>query len=208
MIASLNELWRTGRFVVEHPVAIVEPDEQTLVDWIVAAELEYRAQLPSNPPKVDCFCAVWAMKQFVRASQLMVHRELGEQFIQSGLEAEPADVALRISNLNRTEYASIHYSVDLTFRFLPDLERLTKAASQTDPLLNHIALWADRWPLSFARTLRAKIELEKMEPILQNRCLRILYIERALGPNPTSVETDYWAKTHDQYEWKSFAIQP
>ena len=79
VIASLNELWRTGRFVAEHPVAMMEPDEQTLVDWILAAELEYRAQLPSNPPKVDCYCAVWAMKQFVRASQWMVHRELGER---------------------------------------------------------------------------------------------------------------------------------
>lgn len=48
MIASLNELWRTGRFVAEHPVAMLEPDEQTLANWIVAAELEcarYRDQI-------------------------------------------------------------------------------------------------------------------------------------------------------------------
>ncbi len=44
--------------------------------------------------------------------------------------------------------ASRHVSVDLTFRFLPDLYRLAKAASEGDPLCERLRGWAGEWPLS------------------------------------------------------------
>ena len=207
MIASLNELWRTGRLIAEHPVSQHEPSDMTLINWIETAEQEYRQQLPNHPPELDCVLAIWAVKQFIRASQLLVHRELGEQFIASGLESEPVDELLSSTISNASEQATVHYTVDLMFRFLPDLERLTRAASLSDPLLEQISKWANRWPLSSARMSGLQIEPNRLEPILQNRCLRIMYIERTLGSNASPDALAHWSHVHAQYEWKTLAHQ-
>ncbi len=205
MIERLDELWQTGRLVAAHPVASAHPDDAGLVDWLSRVEHQYRLQLPSTPPPLEFKWALWAIQQFYRASQLMVHRELGEQFIRMGLETEPVGLLGKGTHEpTMLELASIHYSVDLHFRFLPDLERLTKAADPTDPLLQQFGAWADRWPLSGARLHRKSIDQGKLEPILLNRCLRIMYIERALdrGPN-ASADVEHWNKLNAQYEWKT-----
>lgn len=210
MIERLNELWRTGRLVAEHPVASLEPERNALVDWIRKAEAEYRPQLPIAPPPLDVASAIWSVQQFYRASQLMVHRELGEEFIQSGLETEPFEERTPSCHsatdaIATDAIASIHYSVDLLLRFLPDLQRLAKAASSSDPLLAQMDAWAARWPLSAARMQNQTVCQEKLEPILLNRCLRIMYIERVLDRGPfCQMEMDRWNKINAQYEWKTF----
>ena len=149
MIEGLHELWQTGRLIATHPVATEQPDLATLAEWLTQIESPYRMQLPNTPPPLDSSWAIWAVQQFYRASQLMIHRELGEQFIWMGLETEPAELqGDSARELTAIDVASIHYSVDLHFRFLPDLERLTKAAMPSDPLLKQIDAWAERWPLS------------------------------------------------------------
>lgn len=201
-----DELWQTGRLVAEHPVNSAEPETDILVGWLREAETEYRKQLPIAPPPLDIASAIWALQQFYRASQLMVHRELGKEFILSGLETEPTDLQPPAGDSPMEGVASIHYSVDLLFRFLPDLMRLTKAACASDPLLVQLEAWANRWPLSAARIQAQTVSQEKLEPILLNRCLRIMYIERVLECNPFSqVEMDRWTKINAQYEWKTFA---
>ncbi len=208
VINTLDELWRTGRLVALHPVATPETSSDAIADWLSKAEAEYREQLPSVPPALNLPIAVWATQQFYRDAQLMVYRELGEEFIVTGLETEPADFAISIGEVNAPEIASIHYSVDLLFRFLPDLERLAKAASPADPLLKQIEAWAERWPLSSAR-MKPQAEIqEKLEPILRDRCLRIMYIERVLdGGSVSADEADRWNKINAQYEWKTFDSQ-
>jgi len=208
VIHLLDELWHTGRLVALHPVAAPETSIDAIANWLSRAEAEYRNQLPSVPPALDLSSAVWAAQQFYRAAQLMVYQELGDEFILTGLETEPTDDS-RFSDADKApEIASIHYSVDLLFRFLPDLERLTKAASSTDPLLKQIDAWAERWPLSSARMKRPAEIQEKMEPILRDRCLRIMYIERVLDGGPVSAdEADRWNKINAEYEWKTFDRQ-
>jgi len=205
MIDHLNELWHTGRLVAIHPVASPEPEIVTLVDWLQKAEAEYRKQLPSAPPPLDIGSAIWAVQQFYRASQLLVHRELGEEFIQNGLETEPMEAPMPSIGAAAHAIASIHYSVDLLFRFVPDLQRIATATSSSDPLLVTIDAWAERWPLSAARIQNQNVCPEKLEPILLNRCLRIMYIERVLDRSPFSpMEMERWTKIHAQYEWKTF----
>jgi hypothetical protein len=206
MLASLNEMWTTGRLLAVHPVAMKEPAATEIDRWLLSAEQVYRKQLPPHAPVVNLDWARWAVQQFFRASQLLVHRDLGEQFILTGLETDPAFLTvLPVNDLPVNDlpaHSSIHYSVDLVFRFLPDLNRLAKAASSSDPLLQQIQAWFDRWPLSGARMhLGIAPEpclLEKLEPILYDRCLRILYIERVLGPSPTAEQVNAWSIIHAQ----------
>lgn len=207
MIDSLEELWSTGRLTVVHPVNHIEPSQDCLAEWIGEAERLYRLQLPNNPPAVNMDLAIWGLNQFYRAAQLMVYRELGEQFIESGLEIEPDFCLQNWSQWSPVERASAHYSVDLFFRFLGDLQRLAKAASPADLLVKQVESWADRWPLSGARIGESVVLEENLEPILLNRCLRILYIERKQDRNISSDEMDHWSLVNAQYEWKTIDTQ-
>lgn len=74
---------------------------------------------------------------------------------------------------------SAHYSVDLTFRLLPDLYARAKAASRDDPFLNHIEQWANDWPLSSVGI--AGVASEDIDELLRDDSLRILYVDRILA---------------------------
>ena len=49
--------------------------------------------------------------------------------------------------------ADVHYSVDLVFRFLPDLLKFARSSSDQDPLLEYIVRWLHEWPLSCVQRL-------------------------------------------------------
>ena len=76
------------------------------------------------------------------------------------------------------------YSVDLTFRFLPDLARIARAASEDDPLVKHLLQWASDWPLSSVGI--KGIEHIDVEPFIHDRCLRTMYVDRIVAQTDTS----------------------
>ena len=43
---------------------------------------------------------------------------------------------------------STHYSVDLVFRFLPEVVIFARSAAAHDPLVEHLERFAREWPLS------------------------------------------------------------
>ena len=59
-----------------------------------------------------------------------------------------------------------------------------KAASRSDPLLNHIEKWAKEWPLSSVGI--PNIVPESLDEILQNDSLRGLYIDRIIAKKDLS----------------------
>jgi hypothetical protein len=205
LIEQLNELWNSGRLLATHPVTSSEEHDELILAWLATVEPSYRQQLPGDPPASIPQVSVWAARQFFRAAQLVVHRELGESFIQSGLETEP----IQKRDSPWATNPSLHYSVDLHFRFLPDLVRLAKAMSRTDPLLDQLNAWMIRWPLSGARIAGLPPEeSERLEPILRDPCLRIVYIERRLSdPEISKSEIAYWHQVLEQREWSSLANQ-
>jgi hypothetical protein len=208
LIEQLDALWTTGSLLAVHPVSSDEESDDEIRSWLEPMESMYRLQLPDQPPNLNPESAVWAARQFYRAAQLVVHRELGEAFIQSGLELEPRfDRPVP----SEKEHASIHYSVDLHFRFLPDLMRIAGAMSPTDPLIDQLNAWSDRWPLSGARIASQSIEAplsRQLEPILSNRCLRILYIERRFSdPKISHDEVLFWNQVSEQHDWKPLGSQ-
>jgi len=91
-----------------------------------------------EPPALDLEVALWAARQMYRASQLAIYRELNSGAIEQ-LLGDPCPQALP---------AARHWSVDLTFVFLPDLLLLARSASREDPLVTRLFEWAAAWPLS------------------------------------------------------------
>src|SRR5262249_8722193 len=79
---------------------------------------------------------------------------------------------------------SIVYSVDLTYRFLPDVLRLARAASPNDPLVEILRGWGRDWPLSSVGIAN----LNQLDPtsFISDRCLRQLYVDRILREDDVS----------------------
>jgi hypothetical protein len=132
--------------LLEHGRVVVPPPDQSAPAEggpEVRAVLSDRARavalsFPGQPPDCDPNISAWGARQLYRASQLAVYRHLDSESVMQ-LLAEPCPPG---------PPAVRHWSVDLTFVFLPDLMLLARSASESDPLLVHLRQWAADWPLS------------------------------------------------------------
>lgn len=134
----LRQLTESGRVVIESAEA---PDLATITkgdSWLADFEHQWRTQLAGEAPSFDIAAASWAGQSFYRACQKLMDHDRNEETDHLGFP-EP--------EFDKTAPRS-HYSVDIVFRFLPDLLKFAKAREETDPLLIRISTWCSQWPLS------------------------------------------------------------
>lgn len=138
LLSFLNALFAEGRVRVPS-WGEIDAQELCAAERLLAEiEGQHRPAWPGSPPRLAVEPARWAAVLFFRACQFVAFRDLGEQAIQQTFQPEcPGE-----------DSAATHYSVDLTFRYLPDLLRLARTPAEGDPLIEHLRHWADRWPLS------------------------------------------------------------
>jgi hypothetical protein len=136
--------------------------------FILQAEVELREHLPGKPPEADPAAVEWVTGMFHRASQLLVYRELGEELVTKDLSVPGPDPGS----------TNAIYSVDLVFRFLPDLWRIAHAASADDPLVKRLAEWSQTWPLSGIGIPHDGPRA--IDAILQHSCLRRMLVDRVI----------------------------
>jgi len=165
----LDCLFRDGRVRAARP-AEIPPKELRKADRALAAfERDYRRELPAAPPPLCLPAARWAATMLYRACQFVAFRDAGEETMTRMMAVA----------CPQGEAPSVHYSVDLTFRYLPDLCRLARTASQQDPLLAHLARWAIDWPLSSVGM--AGIGPVRIDTWAMDRCLLGLYVDRVIA---------------------------
>src|SRR6478672_5881109 len=110
----LNGLFADGRVAVPAP-AEVASDELGAAARILEEQYGLcRLDAPDGLPAYDPQAAMWAAIQFYRACQIAMFRDIGEEAI----------VKLRDNELKNWDRPEAHHSVDLSFRFLPDLVRI------------------------------------------------------------------------------------
>jgi hypothetical protein len=161
------------------PLADVSALERSQAGEILEKfEQSWRQTLPGEAPPFQLEAATWAATQLYRACQYSVFRDEGPDFAFEPVEGE--------SELRGR--AETHYSVDLTFRFLPDLVRQVRAIAIDDPLGNVLLAWARAWPLSSvgiggldAQDLRGAIA-----PIVNHASLLSLYVDRIIERGDSS----------------------
>lgn len=165
----LHALWNGSPPVLASSTA-PGPEEVTRV----ARELQrlesvYRETLPGSPPILHQAAWEWGISGFYRACQFLVYRELSEELLRKTVGIPyPGPISPEVC-----------YSVDLTFRFLPDLMRMASAANPDDPLCECLLKWASDWPLSSVG-IRA-VTIGPVDIILQNLGLRVLYLDRIIA---------------------------
>ena len=162
-------LFAEGRVAVPEPAELAKDELPAATEVLTTQDEVRRLDLPAGAPAFDQHAALWAATQFYRACQLAMFRNIGEDAI--GKLAE--------STLGDWEKPEVHYSVDLTFRFLPDLVRIVHAAASDDPLVNLLMSWCRRWPLSGVGVKGVGDVL--LGPIVDSPSLLTMYVDRILA---------------------------
>lgn len=170
----LTELFAEGRVAVPAPGELGKDDLAAATAVLERQDQLARGDLPDDVPALDPESALQAAQQFYRACQLAMFRDFGEDEIgklsQSAIE--PVD--------QTSHGAKVHYSVDLTFRFLSELARIVRAAAPDDPLATLLVSWGQRWPLSSIGMEGIGDDVE-LGPIVESPGLMTMYVDRVVA---------------------------
>ncbi len=168
----ISSLFESGAVEVPLIAPWDEADVQAAREAIVAGELIYRDSLTAGTPMLDAEAALWGARQLYRAAQCLVFRGYDTSAAKRELSSKPA------GEIN----ASVHYSVDLTMRFLPDLSRHASALPKDDSLTIMLQAWASEWPLSSVGIeLHQPPSDSRLESVVSDRALLTLYLDRVVA---------------------------
>jgi hypothetical protein len=175
--AFLTELFEHGRVKVPRPVMAIPPDDLQRAERVLREqESVLRLEFPGSPPELAMPAALWAATSYYRACQLAVYRDLDAGAIDELMSAPCPDSRPPTPD---SRSAARHWSVDLVFRFLPDLVKHASAASQQDPLVEKLRGWAGEWPLSSVGM--ANVAPQHEEEIATHPGLLQLYVDRIMA---------------------------
>jgi hypothetical protein len=134
----LSALFEDGRVSVSSVGPLSGNEVREADEVLRVSERRYRVELPAAAPVFAVAAARWAATRFYRACQFTVYREVPEKLLERELDDLPCQGVA----------PETHYSVDLVFRYLPDLVNFAATAAERDPLVEHLRRWAGQWPLS------------------------------------------------------------
>jgi hypothetical protein len=165
----LVSLFDDGRVRAAAPARLSEEELRAAEAELARFEADFRQEFPGPAPAYDPRAALWGATMFYRAAQFVVYRDVDAPTMAEALSA-PGPAA---------NSPAAHYSVDLTFRFLPDLFRLAQSAAGNDPLLAHLVRWRNEWPLSSVGM--ADVAPRNLDPVANHAELLTLYVDRVLA---------------------------
>jgi hypothetical protein len=122
--------------------------------------------LASDAPVLDVEAASWAARQLFKACQCLVDRDVDAALVSAELS-----LACPTAHGPGTDY-----SVDLIYRFLPDLLTLSRRLAPHDVLTGILETWAHEWPLSSPGVCLSRVV--SLDGFIQHPALRRLYVDR------------------------------
>jgi len=144
-------------------------DEDDAHETVLMLQKEYdleKANYPFSPPEFDSKAALWSCKVIYYAAQLLVNRTNTNKKLDDivPMYAQPID-------------ASAILSVDLCLRFLPYFISEFRYIDPNDPIIERLMKISEQFHYS---AIGQDLDLDKLdfEPILQNNCLKQLYLDR------------------------------
>lgn len=173
-VKFLNDLLSDGRVSVPPVGHVTDEEQQEGASVLEAFDRSYRLELPGEAPRLVPSAAGRAAVQLYRACQFVVFRDYGPEALARELAAQ----------WDGRDQPETHYSVDLTFRFLPDLVRLARSISSEDPLVSRLMGWAHDWPLSSVGV--PGVGDVDVTPLVGSDSLMCLYVDRIIARGDVS----------------------
>jgi hypothetical protein len=167
MLEFVRQLLSFGQVVLESAETPTDLEIESAVALCLEIEQQQRAELPGVPPQIDVAALKWALQMMYSACQLQVFRNLDEVEISNRLSPTGPGA----------DTAAAHYSVDVAFRFMPDLFVLVQNSMPGDPLSLRLLKWADEWPLSSVGMAQASPD---PSVLLSDQCLKSMYVDRII----------------------------
>lgn len=168
----LAGLFENGRVKVAETEAVSRQEFSAIDRQLHDEEARWRLDLPGSPPAFAMPAGRWAATRLYRACQFMIFRDWPQEKMADAF-AEPCPA-------NSADPAT-HYSVDVVFRFLPDLHRFARTAAENDPLVATLAEWGRDWPLSSVGM--TGVVPGSIDGFIGDRSLRQLYADRIIARN-------------------------
>jgi hypothetical protein len=178
LLQFTKSLWAGGDLVLNTNAAPGNVEVAEAMSELRTLELDYRQGLPDLVPQFHVPSAEWALTSLYRACQFLVYRELPEELMQVELG--------RVCPASASQ--DVCYSVDLSFRFLPELIRLARAGGGSPLLSETLQQWASTWPLSSVGV--AGVAGGATDGFRDSPGLMMLYVDRILSCNDHSRLSD------------------
>jgi hypothetical protein len=168
LIQFIQDIIQQGKVTVDgHVTSFSDEDKQAATQRLHEYYELQKQELTATVPAFDAPAAIWAAGFLYRAVQLVMLRDLGDDVVNKLLT--PYDGAV-------TSEAVL--SVDLSFRYLPNLAGLAKGLAPEDVLVKRLHETAVQWPFS---SVGMKVEGDfNIDVILNNACVCRSYIDRII----------------------------
>jgi hypothetical protein len=171
----LTELFEQGHVRLDDGSAEEDEEAPRKASAVLAERARVvAADFPEPVPEFDLETAAWAARQFFSACRFVLLRDAPIDVVRAELcgAARPGDPAVQ------------HYSVDLVWRFLPDLDRLTTTLAPHDPLRDIFRQWGAERP--FSSVGMKGIQPRPSPELLSHAGLCRAYIDRIVACRDTS----------------------
>jgi hypothetical protein len=175
--AFFRGLTDEGVSMVSPRVAVPRVDAEAAAR-LQALSTNLAQDLPGDSPEFRTDAALWAVKIFYQVSRFVACRDLGEPEIVKAL-AEPCP---------EPRNPGTDWSVDLSFRLLPEIFRTARHLANADPLVRELRTLAAQWPLSSVGI--PDLPALNIESFISHPALRQLYADRILETSDVSRVND------------------
>ncbi|MGY6648574.1 hypothetical protein [Wenyingzhuangia sp. IMCC45574] len=168
----LDGLFTTGQLKVEKEILVFTDEDINKTQELLLAYFEsYRFTFPnSNTIHFDTNAGIWATQYLYRLCQSLLLRELSEE-----------EAVSILPKYNGTKTKNEILSVDLIFRFIPQIFNISKSLTPSDILVKELQNLATNWSLSLFEIA----ENIKTESIEANNTLLEIYCNRLIEHNFT-----------------------
>jgi hypothetical protein len=168
LVQFIQEIIQQGKVTVAGEIIpFSEEDLQQSIERLREYHYYQVPELTGMVPSFNAPAALWAAGYLYRVVQLVMLRNLGEDAVQGLLIPYDGPVS-----------PEAVLSVDVSFRYLPNLLALAKGLAPEDVLVKRLQETAAQWPFS---SVGMKVNgVMDVEVIMNNACLRKAYIDRII----------------------------